>query len=157
MKRKIGLSDGIYKAVETYLDDAVNTEVAAWNTEKPGLGLPELRVFRRGYREIVGASATYPVCITNNPKREDDGDGFFSLWDMGVWVGLKSDDMDQLESWGEAYKDILHYVFQDNHLGGACQDTTDIVIHDDVVSGVYVILVEFTMTVALGGTCGKEG
>lgn len=149
MKKEINRSNRLTAAILSFLETELEGEVARWNEN--GAELPLVAEFDSGYRDIFAGLREYPAVIVLNRGREDRG-SFSTEYKILIGLVLKSEDLEQLENWGQSYADILEDVIRSNpSLGGACLDVNNFRLNTDCVSGIFVISVEINVELDRGG------
>lgn len=140
----------ILEDILDYFESELPIYVAQLNELCEGLNLPEVVEFDAGYRDIFAGLREYPAMIIVNRGRSIEP--FFTTYRLLIGLVVRSEDYDQLETWGQSYEDILEIIIRDDHtLGDACLDSNSVNIDNDVVNGLYIISCEMEVQIDRGG------
>jgi hypothetical protein len=144
-------SDILYTKIEAYLQSAVPQLVDSWNEKHPGESLSQIMEWDRGYRDILTGLREYPAILLIEKGRSYQ-DSYTTRHTLVIGLAYTCDDMDMLQTHGQAYVDILEECIRaDWHLGDACLDAVSYEIDTDIVTSIFVVACTLTINLDRGG------
>ncbi len=147
-------TSAMLEGLKSYLETQMASRILSWKGENPGQDLPDIAEYDIGYKDVLVGLRAYPAILVVS-----DGwssyDSYTTEYSVSCCLAYKCDDPSQLEAYGEALMDCLEdSIRSDNTLGGLCLDIGDVKAVTNVVSGIFMAALDFTVQIDRGGTYG---